>query len=330
MHVLVTGARGFIGSAFIRHLLDEMDYIGCDVKLVTAFARDTNEWTRPRLYDSPHITSLTQNGQLRIVYGDLNGDISGLCEGVDAVVHFAARTFVDHSIKDPAPFIQANVIGTGNIIAEAHRQKVKAFINVSTDEVYGQILQGAYTEDAPLCPRNPYAATKAGADALVISYWYTFGMWTAVTRTENNYGPYQHPQKAIPVFVGKALRDEPLPVYGDGQHVRQWLHVTDHVKALLHILRNRDSLPAGNVWHIAGCQECTNDELAQHILKTLHKPSDLLQHIDDFNIRPGHDRRYALNCDKLRKTGWRPEISLADGLKECVEWYRDHPQWTGK
>jgi dTDP-glucose 4,6-dehydratase len=296
---------------------------------VTAFARDTNEWTRPRVYDSVWLGRASEDGFLRIVYGDLNGDISGLCEHVDAIIHFAARTFVDHSIKDPTPFVQANTIGTANMLEEARRQNVRCFINVSTDEVYGQILEGAYKEDAPLCPRNPYSASKAGADALAISYFHTFGMWTAVTRTENNYGPYQHPQKAIPVFVGKALRDEPLPIYGDGEHVRQWLHVQDHIQALLHILDKREELPGGEVWHVAGSQELTNNQLAARILARLKKPANLVKHIDDFDIRPGHDRRYALNCDKLIATGWAPRIELAEGLDSCVDWYSNHRSWLG-
>jgi len=301
--------------------------IGTDISKVTAFARDTTEWTRPRLEDSPWIRRASEEGFLRITYGDINGDISGLCEHVDAIVHFAARTFVDHSIRDPRPFIEANTLGTANMLEEARRQRVGAFINVSTDEVYGQILEGAYKEDAPLCPRNPYSASKAGADALAISYFHTFHMWTAVTRTENNYGPYQHPQKAIPVFVGKALNDESLPVYGDGEHVRQWLHVQDHVEAILHILKKREELPGGEIWHVAGSQELTNNELATRILARLGKSADLIKHIDDFDIRPGHDRRYALNCDKLRATGWTPKIELGEGLDGCIDWYKNNEAW---
>jgi dTDP-glucose 4,6-dehydratase len=225
--------------------------------------------------------------------------------------------------------VEANTLGTAAMLEDARRQGVKAFITVSTDEVYGQILEGAYSEDAPLCPRNPYAASKAGADALTISYKYTFGMWTAVTRTENNYGLYQHPQKALPVFIGHAMRDEKLPVYGDGGHVRQWLYVDDHVRALLMLLDKRESLPGGEVWHIAGNQEITNNELAKTILRLSGKPETNIRHIDDFNIRPGHDRRYALTCDKMHNLGWHSTVSLEEGLKKCVEWYCDNPTWLG-
>lgn len=333
MHILVTGARGFIGSAFIRYLLGQKvgpsQDLYPEITKITAFCRNTNDWTKPRLEGQIRAKEAQEDGLLRIVYGDLNDDISGLCEGIDAVIHFAAKTYVDHSIRDPGPFVQANTLGTAAILEDARRQGVKAFINVSTDEVYGQILEGAYSEDAPLCPRNPYAASKAGADALAMSYFYTFGMWTAVTRTENNYGLFQHPQKALPVFIGNAIRGEQLPVYGDGKHVRQWLYVEDHVRALLMLLQNRENVPGGEIWHIAGNQEVTNNELAETILRLCGQPETNIRHIDDFNIRPGHDRRYALTCEKMSKMGWHPMVGLEEGLRKCVDWYSDHPSWLG-
>lgn len=322
MHALVTGARGFIGSAFLRRVVTDGRF-----DLVTAFARNTNCWTKPRLESHDTIAAASTRGKLRITYGDLNGDISGLCEQVDVVFHFAARTFVDHSLRDPLPFINANMLGTVNILEEARRQRVKAFFNVSTDEVYGQILEGAYDENAPINPRNPYAASKAGADALAIAYHHSFGMWTVVTRTENNYGPYQHPQKALPTFVKKALDDQSLPVYGDGKHVRQWLHVDDHVSALLHLWEHRDKVPGGSVWHVAGNQEITNNELAETILDILGRSRDLITHIPDHDIRPGHDRRYALSCEKLRGIGWTPAVTLREGLTDAVNWYAANRTW---
>ena len=337
MHVLVTGGRGFIGSTFVRSWLTnrqptmkELDNNGDQtITKITAYCRNTNDWTRPRLEQFPLTSQAQAKGDLRIVYGDLGGDVSGLCEGIDAVIHFAAKTYVDHSIRDPAPFVQANVLGTATLLEDARRQGVKAFINVSTDEVYGQILEGAYDESAPLCPRNPYAASKAGADALAISYYYTFKMWTAVTRTENNYGIYQHPQKALPVFIGHALRDEYLPVYGDGEHIRQWLYVQDHVNAIMVLLEKYKELPGGEVWHIAGNQEFTNNELARTILRLTGKPETNIRYLDDMNIRPGHDRRYALQCKKMHALGWKPEVSLEDGLRACVNWYGTNPSWLG-
>lgn len=318
MNVLVTGARGFIGSQ-LANVLADTDIFNS----VTAFIRDTNSWSEARL-NGPE-------GKMRVVRGDLNGDISGLCEGIDVVYNLAAKTFVDHSIRDPGPFIESNVLGTANLLEEARRQGVKAFFQISTDEVYGQILEGAHDENAPLCPRNPYAASKAGADALVISYAHTFGMWTCVTRTENNYGPFQHVQKVMPNFINKALKGEKLPVYGDGQHVRQWLHVDDHVKALVMLYLKGylgKRVESGEVFHVAGRQELTNLELAQILLEKLEKPTDRIEFIDDHNIRPGHDRRYALSCDKIKQAiGWVPEISLDLGISDTVKWYKDNPWW---
>lgn len=317
MNVLITGARGFIGSQ-LTNVLGDIDVFDS----VTAFIRDTNSWSEPRL---------NVGGKVRVVKGDLNGDISGLCEGIDVVYNLAAKTFVDHSIRDPGPFIESNVLGTANILEEARRQGVQAFFQISTDEVYGQILEGAHDENSPLCPRNPYAASKAGADALVISYAHTFGMWTCVTRTENNYGPFQHVQKVMPNFINKALKGEKLPVYGDGKHVRQWLHVDDHVKALVMLYMKgylNKQVDSGEVFHVAGKQELTNLELAETLLSKLGKPLDQIEFIDDHNIRPGHDRRYALSCDKIKQAiGWMPEISLDRGISDTVNWYKDNAWW---
>lgn len=322
MRILVTGARGFIGSAFIR--------AACRSRKdkIVGWARLTQAWTSPRLEHNPNLQQALKSGQLKIVYGDLSHDISGLCEGIDIVVHFAAKTYVDHSIRDPAPFIVANTLGTTLLLEEARRQGVKGFIHVSTDEVYGQILEGSYSEEAPLNPRNPYAASKSGADAITISYYHTYKMWTAVTRTENNYGPYQHPQKAIPVFVKHALNNDQIPIYGDGLHVRQWLQVDEHVAALWSLIDNMQKLPGGEIWHIAGREEVTNKELAIRILRILEIPESKVRYVDDRNIRPGHDRRYSLNCEKIQKaTGWHSSISLEQGLEDCVKWYVENPAW---
>lgn len=323
MKILVTGARGFIGSRFIRFVLPQQH-----VDSVVAFTRDTNSWSKRRLSEA---AKYNEERKLQVVKGDLLGDISGLCEGVDVVVNFAAKTFVDHSIRDPLPFVMSNTVGTVNLLEEARKQKVKAFLQVSTDEVYGEILKGQHTEESPLQPRNPYAAAKAGADAFALSYAHSFGMWTCVTRTENNYGPWQHWQKAIPRFIGKALRNEELPIYGDGQHVRQWLHVDDHVEAINTLITDGwdgQKAQSGEVFHVAGAQELTNLELAKLLLRNLDKPESLIKFIPDYDIRPGHDRRYALSTEKIRdRLGWSPRVDLQTGMQRCCHFYAANRDW---
>lgn len=321
--ILVTGASGFIGSAFVRYVLKNYD----KTFNIRALVRNTDQRNLKRLTDYKHVNEAENSGRLQIVNGDLLGDLSGICEHVDWVVNFAAKTFVDHSIKDAYPFIETNVLGTYKLLEDARRNKVKRYIQVSTDEVYGAILKGAYTEDSKLNPTNPYSASKAGADALAISYAHTHKLHTTITRTENNYGPWQHPQKALPVFVKAANEGKPLPVYGDGLHSRQWLWVDDHVTGILTLL-NKEDLPAGEVYHVAGSQELTNLELAKKILKYCNRPEDQIQYVPDHDIRPGHDRRYALVCEKLRALGWKPEISLDVGLAEAVAWYSQNRWWS--
>lgn len=323
--ILVTGASGFIGSAFIRRVTEDLE-LSRVINLVGAF-RNTEQRNLKRL-QTDHIQYAEENGKLRFVNCDLLGDISGICEGIDYVVNFAAKTFVDHSIRDAQPFVEANVIGTMKLLEDARRNKVKKFVQVSTDEVYGAILRGAYSEQSPVNPTNPYSASKLGADALAICYAHTYGLHTIVTRTENNYGPYQHPQKVLPTFVRKVLNEEKMPVYGDGKHSRQWLYVDDHVDGILKLLES--NVPPGEVFHIAGSQELTNLELAECILHTLRKDTfdeNWIDFIDDHNIRPGHDRRYALNCDKMKALGWAPKVSLEDGLRKTIEWYKENQWW---
>ncbi len=325
MKILVTGARGFIGSLFLEYMTRTDNERGIEDREYVAFHRDTNSWSEKRLAE-------VHGDNITYCKGDLTGDISGLCEGVDVVFNFAAKTFVDHSIVDPTAFVQSNVVGTMRLLEESRRHNVKAFFQVSTDEVYGQILKGYHSETSPLCPRNPYAASKAGADALVLSYAHTYSkMFTCVTRTENNYGVRQHPQKVVPRFVEQALADKRLPVYGDGQHVRQWLHVSDHCSALRMLMEKgwyRSMVPSGEVYHVAGKEELTNLSLAQMILTILDKPTSMIDFIEDHDIRPGHDKRYALTCDKIEQAiGWTPSVTLAAGMRSVVQWYADNPQW---
>ena len=320
MKLLVTGCMGFIGSHFVKETLKnhpEVSIIGL-----------TRNSTPHHKYRLPEIH---RGEKFELRYADLTGDISGLLEGVDVVVNFAAKTFVDHSIKDPEPFIRSNILGTYNLLEEARRYRPKLFLQVSTDEVYGSILEGAYTETAPLNPTNPYSSTKAAADMLVVSYGNTYKLPYIITRTENNYGHYQHSQKVFPTFVKKALAGEPLPVYGDGKHRRMWLRVEDHCKAIWHLinwqLEGRGEGLENRIFHIAGEQELENLQLAEMILEALGKPKDQIKFIEDHNIRPGHDRRYALDVEKLKRTGWAPEWSLQAGIRDAVEWYRDNLWW---
>lgn len=320
MRILVTGCLGFIGSHFTRYTLATRPEVS-----VVGFSRFSSAKAVNRLDEIP------KTSKLDVVFGDLSKDISGLVEGVDVVINFAAKTFVDHSIKDPKPFVESNIIGTYNLLEQARMYRPKLFFQISTDEVYGAIMDGAYKEDARLNPTNPYAAAKAAADMLVVSYGNTFKLPYIITRTENNYGAFQHRQKVFPTFVRKALAGEKLPVYGDGQHKRMWLRVEDHCSAIWHLidahLNAQGSDTLNGIYHVAGENELTNLDLAKRILKALDLPEDQIEYIADHDIRPGHDRRYALDVSKLKALGWEAKYGLDDGIAEIVEWYRDHPGW---
>lgn len=309
MKVLVTGVYGFIGSYLVKELVKKNKY------RVVGFGRNTSQKNTKRVEGVK---------PLEIVNGDLCGDITELCEGVDVVIHTAAKTFVDHSIRTPMPFIQSNLVGTYNLLESARLNKVKRFIHVSTDEVYGPILEGAHKETAPLAPTNPYAATKAAADCLVQSYVTTYGLNAVITRTENNCGPFQHVQKVIPAFVKRAYENEPLLIYGDGKHQRMWLHVQDHVNALIFLI---DNGPAGEIYNVAGSKELENRELALWILKRLGKPQDQITYIDDTVIRPGHDRRYAIDSTKIRDLGWSTNLTLEQTIDSTIDWYKENVWW---
>lgn len=315
MRLLVTGVLGFIGSHFARHVLNNF----ADVSVV-GIARNTDQRALRRIND------IIKHPSFRLSYCDIaTGDVTEVFEDIDYAVNFAAKTFVDHSIRDPGPFIQSNIVGTYRLLEEARKsRRLKKMVQISTDEVYGAILDGAYREDAPLRPSNPYAAAKAAGDMLSLAYYNTYGVPVLITRTENNYGPFQHPQKVFPTFVRKALAGESLPVYGDGKHRRMWLYVDDHCRAIMHLLEHGN---IGEIYHIAGEEELENLELAKWILQILGKSEEQIAFIDDFDIRPGHDRRYALDVTKLRDTGWKPEYPLREGIVKTVEWYRDNQWW---
>lgn len=311
--VVVTGALGFIGSHFVKHLLQ----VAPEIRVI-GLARNTDQRNLRR------IDGVVDNPRFKLVYRDLNDpNITEDIENVDVVVNFAAKTFVDYSVRDPKPFMESNILGTFNLLEAARKNQIGTFVQIGTDEVYGPITVGEYKEDAQLAPTNPYSATKAAADMLALSYAETYCMPILVTRTENNYGPYQHRQKVMPAWVALAMQDKPIKIYGQGKQKRMWLRVEDHVDAIWFLIENG----ARGIYHIAGGQELENNELAQIVLDALGKPATLLEHIDDSKIRPSHDTRYALNTDKLKQLGWKPKWDMRDGIADSIRWYRDNPWW---
>jgi len=312
---LVTGAKGFIGSYFVKMLLKRSGNY-----TVVGMIRKSNQKHMLRL------DGVDYDKRFNVYFADFAKDsLSEAFEGVTHIFHFGAKTFVDHSIRDPAPFIESNIVGTYRLLEEARRcDTLKNFFHISTDEVYGSILDGAYKENAAMNPTNPYSATKAASDMLALSYNKTYKVPIIITRTENNYGPWQHPQKVLGVFTKKALNNEPLPIYGDGLHKRMWLHVEDHCRAILHLM-NRGKI--GEIYHVAGEQELTTLDLARLVLHTLNKPKDMIKFIDDSKIRPNHDRRYALNVDKLKATDWKPKYGIYTGIPEVVNWFARNQEW---
>jgi dTDP-glucose 4,6-dehydratase len=313
---LVTGGAGFIGSNFVRHIralfpqahitvLDKLTYAGNPANLA--------EFEGASRYTFIH-GDICDRQQVRDIFD----------RGIDWVINFAAETHVDRSIGDPGQFVQTDMYGVYTLL-EAMRALggTERFIQISTDEVYGEVLEDASPEDAPLEPRNPYAASKAGGDRLAYSYHATYGMPVVITRCSNNYGPYQYPEKLLPLFTTNALEDKPLPVYGTGRNRRDWIHVLDHVRALVKLLEAPDV--DGEVFNIGAYNEKDVLTIADLILRALGKPASLVAHVED---RPGHDRRYAVDWSKLAaRTGWRPEVDFETGIADTVAWYRDHPEW---
>lgn len=315
--VLVTGGCGFIGSNFIHYLLDsDSDLRVINLDRLTYAGNLAN---LADVADSPRYRFV----QADIADRDAVRRVVG--EGVSAIFNFAAESHVDRSIDDAAPFIQTNIVGTQVLLDAVREFGVPRYLQVSTDEVYGSLGEtGAFTESTPLAPNSPYAASKASADLLVRSYFHTFGLPALVTRCSNNYGPFQFPEKLIPLFITNLLRDEPVPVYGDGLQVRDWIHVRDHCSALVRVWRQGR---VGEVYNIGGRSERTNLELTHRLLDAVGKPLTLIRHVKD---RLGHDRRYAIDCSKIeRELGWRPSISFEEGLQETVRWYVEHSDWVG-
>jgi dTDP-glucose 4,6-dehydratase len=330
--ILVTGGAGFIGSNFIRWVLQHEG----DAQIVNLDAL-TYAGNLESLLDVAAAHGPEGTNRYRFVHGDIRDleVVSALLAGsngappVDTVVHFAAESHVDRSIMGPAAFVDTNVSGTLTLL-EACRAVLARdardfrFIHVSTDEVYGSLgaSDPAFTEQTPLAPNSPYAASKAGSDLIVRSYFETFGLPAIITRCSNNYGPYQFPEKLIPLMVTRALRDETLPVYGDGLQVRDWIHVEDHAEALWTIAQRG---APGGVYNIGGRSERANLDVVKQVLKLLGKPESLIRYVTD---RLGHDRRYAMNIDRLRDDlGWKPRHTFEQGLGETVRWYMENRTW---
>lgn len=316
MRLLITGGAGFIGSHLVRRLISNSANV-----IVNLDA----------LRYSGNLENLIEvEGHPRYTF--VNGDISDatLVEQVlrdhriEAIINCAAETHVDRSIIEPQGFAKTDMVGTAVLIEAARQAKLDRYLQVSTDEVYGSVEEGSSTEDDVLDPRSPYSASKAGADLLIRSYWSTYRSPVLITRGSNTYGPNQYPEKFIPLFVTNALEDLPLPLYGDGRYRRDWLSVYDHCAAIEHVLLHGEP---GSIYNVGGGNERENLEVAETILSTLDKPKSLLRFIQD---RPGHDRRYAVDCSRLRKLGWAPTVSFDDGLRDTVEWYRTHEPWWRK
>ncbi|MFD8308331.1 dTDP-glucose 4,6-dehydratase [Streptomyces sp. NPDC059690] len=315
MHILVTGGAGFIGSNYVRRLLDGRSDITVD--RVTVLDKLTYAGNLANL------APVADHPALRFVRGDTADPVlvPDLMSGVDAVVDFAAETHVDRSIASSAEFVRTNVLGTQNLLQAALHRKVTRFVHVSTDEVYGSIDTGSWTEDWPLAPNSPYAAAKAGADLLVLAYARTHGLNVGITRCSNNYGPYQFPEKVVPLFVTTLLRGGIVPLYGDGLNVRDWLHVEDHCRGIDLVLT--DGAP-GEVYNIGGGLELTNRQLTGLILDACGADWSSVRPVPD---RKGHDRRYSLDDGKLRALGYRPQVSFEDGLAQTIDWYRRNTDW---
>ena len=312
MRLLVTGGCGFIGSNFIRYVLTEHpDDRVVNLDKLTYAGNPAN------------LADFEGDARYRFVQGDIADAevVRDLIQGVDAVVNFAAPSHVDRSILDADEFLKTNVLGVRVLLDAVRTHRVPRLLHISTDEVYGSIAKGAATEASPLRPSNPYSAAKAGGDLLALAYWNTHRVPVVITRSSNNFGPYQYPEKMIPLFITNALDDARLPLYGDGQQVRDWIYVLDNCAAIDRVLRHgRD----GEVYNIAGGHEVANLTLTHEILRLLGKPTTLIQPVAD---RPGHDRRYALEAAKLAQLGWTPRYAFAAALDATVRWYREHEAW---
>ncbi len=313
---LVTGGAGFIGSNFVQMVLSE--HPDCFIVNLDKLTYAGN---------LENLTGFENHPNHKFIKGDI-------CDGtlvekiidkykIDVIINFAAESHVDRSITAPKVFIQTNVIGTLTLLEAARDKKLERFIQISTDEVYGSLgPEGKFTELTPLSPNSPYSASKAAADQLVEAFGHTWGVKYNISRCSNNYGPYQFPEKMIPLMINNALNDKELPVYGDGLYIRDWLYVYDHCTAIWKVLAEA---PPGEVYNIGGCNEKTNLEVIALILERLKKPESLIKHVKD---RPGHDRRYAIEAEKITTTlGWQPSVNFEEGIRKTIDWYMQNQKW---
>ncbi|MCK4427853.1 MAG: dTDP-glucose 4,6-dehydratase [candidate division Zixibacteria bacterium] len=317
MKILATGGAGFIGSNFIKYILSKYPHY----KIV-----NLDKLTYAGNLDN--LSDIEDNPNYQFIKGDIGDQklVESIVEDkIDVIVNFAAESHVDRSIYDPKIFVKTNVLGTQALLESALKFKIDRFIQISTDEVYGTLTRGFFTESSPLLPNSPYSASKASADLLIRSYFKTFSLPAVITRSTNNYGPYQFPEKLIPLFITNALSEQELPLYGDGLYARDWLYVEDHCKALDLVLHKGK---IGEIYNISGSHEKTNLEITELILRKLNKPKSLIKHVKD---RPAHDRRYALDSSKIRnELDWKPDVSFEEGLAKAVDWYIANHKWWQK
>ena len=310
MRLLITGGAGFIGCNFVRHVLEA--HPGYEVvvldKLTYAGRRE-------------NLTDILKD--ITFVHGDIcnRDDVYDALKDCDTVVNFAAETHVDRSINDADAFVRTNVLGTHTLLEAARKLNLQKFVQIGTDEVYGSAESGSFIESDPLNPSSPYSASKAGADLMAHAYFATYGLPVSITRSSNNFGPYQYPEKLIPFFILRAMRDEKLPVYGSGLNVRDWLYVRDNCSAIDMVLHKGQP---GEIYNIGAANELTNLNITKMILSHLKKPESLIEHVTD---RLGHDFRYSINSSKIRALGWKPERSFESALQDTVDWYIKNEEW---
>ncbi len=315
LNILVTGGLGFIGSNFIRHLLEKYN----DHRVIN-LDKQTYAGNPDNLKD------IEKNPNYSYVRGDICDPpiVDSVMQKVDTVIHFAAESHVDRSIEDASAFVRTNLLGTFTLLESARKYKVSRFIHISTDEVYGSRERGSFKEKDMLTPSSPYSSSKAGSDLLAQSYYKTHKLPVIITRCTNNFGPYQYPEKLIPLFITNLLENKKVPVYGTGKNVRDWIYVLDHCKAVDFVMHN--GFP-GEIYNIGGGAERSNIEITKKIIGILGADKSVIEYVRD---RPGHDFRYSLNCTKLRKLGWTPEYGFNEALESTVRWYVENKWWWKK